>query len=186
VHPSWRNRFGIGFLLLTAATCPAQEARNPDYDYTPGSNYGPIKWPARRQHLLAGRYTGKIQVQVDRRACPSATADLRLEAIKGRPDSLHYTLTYTCLSGKDPNYRKKIVTLRSTWGIVEIAGSCLILEREPDPALNPPLYYPLYGFRILENEAPGASHSIVLSQDGSDCESGGASEYLDKTLKRVR
>ncbi|APP74643.1 hypothetical protein [Xanthomonas vesicatoria] len=179
-------RFGIGLLLLTTATCSAQEARNPDYDYTPGSNYGPIKWPERRQHLLAGRYTGKIQVQVDRSACPSATADLRLVAIKGRPESRRYTLTYTGLSGKDPNYRKRIVTLRSTWWIDEIAGSCLILEREPDPALNPPLDYPLYGFRILENDAPGAGHGIVLSQDGSDCESGGASEYHDKKLKRIR
>ncbi|KUF24654.1 hypothetical protein [Xanthomonas phaseoli] len=171
-------------LLLTAVTCSAQEARNPDYDYTPG--YGTIKWPERRQHLLAGRYTGKIQVQVDRGACPSASADLRLEAIKGSQDSRHYTLTYTCLSGTDPNYRKKTVTLRSTWGIDEIAGSCLILQREPDPTLNPPLYYPLYGFRIHENDSPGAGHGIVLSQDGSDCESGGASEYLDKKLKRLR
>ncbi|MBB4722194.1 hypothetical protein FHY31_000491 [Xanthomonas euvesicatoria] len=67
MQPIWRHRFGIGLLLLTAATCSAQEARNPDYDYSPG--YGPIKWPERRQHLLAGRYIGKIQVQVDRGAC---------------------------------------------------------------------------------------------------------------------
>ncbi|WP_082473497.1 MULTISPECIES: hypothetical protein [Xanthomonas] len=182
----YRYRLGFGLLLLIAATCSAQQLRNPDYDDTTGSDYEPIEWSLRRQHLLAGHYNGKIQVTVDRTDCAAATADLRLDAIKGRPESRHYTLSYTCLSGQDPDYRKRTVTLRSTWWIDEIAGSCLILEREPDAARNPPLAYPLYGFRISENTHPKAVTCILLSQDGSDCQSGGASEYVDKTLKRVR
>ncbi|WOB25034.1 MULTISPECIES: hypothetical protein [Xanthomonas] len=185
MHRVYRYRGEFGLLLLIAATCSAQQLRNPDYDDTPGY-HGSIEWPLRRQHLLAGHYNGNIQVTVDRTDCPAATADLRLDATKGRPESRHYTLSYTCLSGKDPDSRKRTVTLRSTWWIDEIAGSCLILEREPDAARNPPLAYPLYGFRINENTHSKAVTGVLLSQDGSDCQSGGASEYVDKTLKRVR
>ena len=186
MRKTWIHIGGFALLVLAAAPCSAQETvPNPDYDYTPGSNYGPIQWPLRRQHLLAGHYVGKLQVEVDRRDCPTAIADLRLEAIKGKDDSHRYTLKYTCLSGRDPNYRKRTVTLRSTWWIDEIAGSCLMLEKEPDPKRKPSSY-PLYGFRIEGNGDSKLAVASLLSQDGSDCESGGASEYLDKKLKRAR
>ncbi|MBB3813824.1 hypothetical protein CPBF426_15810 [Xanthomonas arboricola pv. juglandis] len=186
MRKTWPHFGGVAVIVLAATPSVAQtQQHNPDYDYTPGSNYGPIQWPLRRQHLLAGHYVGRLQVAVDRLDCPTAIADLRLEAIKGDQDSHRYTLKYTCLSGRDPDYRKRTVTLRSTWWIDEIAGSCLVLEREPDPKRTISSY-PLYGFRIDANGDPKLKVASLLSQDGSDCESGGASEYVDKQLKRIR
>ncbi len=178
----WMHLCGIAMLVLTA-TCGAQEkTRTPNYDYhDPG--YGPIKWPLRSQHLLAGHYSGLLQIEGERPECASAHADLWLEAAVKDQKSHRYTLKYTCLSGQDPKHHRQTVTLRSTWWVDEIAGSCLILQAEPDPRF--PYPSPLYGFRIDETDNPKPGVAEFLSQDGGSCQSGGASEYQDKFLKRV-
>lgn len=183
MRKTWIQLGGLA-LLVVATACGAQEkARNPNYDYhDPG--YGPIKWPLRSQHLLAGYYSGLLQIEVERTECASARAELWLEAAVGDQKSHRYTLKYTCLSGQDPNHHRRTVTLRSTWWVDEIAGSCLILEAEPDPRFSYPS--PLYGFRIDETDSPKLGVAGLLSQDGGNCQSGGASEYRDKILKRVR
>ncbi|MCC5072376.1 hypothetical protein [Xanthomonas campestris] len=178
----WLYLGGIALFALSAA-CGAQEnTRNPNYDYhDPG--YGPIKWPLRSQHLLAGHYSGLLQISIERTECASARAELWLEAAVNDQKSHRYMLKYTCFSGQDPKHHRETVTLRSTWWVDEIAGSCLILEAEPDPRFSYPS--PAYGFRIDETDNPKLVVAALLSQDGANCQSGGGSEYHDKILKRV-
>ncbi len=167
----------LAALSLAAGLATAGEPpRRPGYDQSPG--YGPIMWPLRRQHLLAGHYIGLLHLGTP--ACADARADLVLQATPGQHDSHHYTLTTNCLDG-----RSAPQTLRADWWVDEIAGSCLILEHPADPQFPPP--YPLYGFRIDDAavDIPFEQRPQTLAQDGGSCQSGMPEEYTGKLLRRV-
>jgi hypothetical protein len=106
-------------------------------------------WPKERQPQLAGHYKGYVRDWMNKKtACEYKSANLHIQA------NNRYSLSTRCDRGKGA---EEVVT--GSWWIDEIAGSCLILMREP------PLQYEdenWYGFRI-EGDA------VSLSQDGGQC-----------------
>ncbi|WP_205394344.1 hypothetical protein [Xanthomonas hydrangeae] len=166
------------FRCLTASTiigAATATARQP----------APIEaWPLQQQHLLAGRYTGKLQPYTQ--DCQAVRADLVLHKT-GKPsdNSRRYTLKTTCIAGAARHTAPK--TMVGSWWIDQIGGSCLMLSFE-DP--NDPMIGPnIYGFRI-EQDTISERHAhrtdYALAQDGHNCHSGNPPEDQDKVLRRVR
>jgi len=107
------------------------------------------EWPKARQPQLAGDYSGQVRDWMTRDpACEYKRARLQIKADK------RYVLTTRCDRGKG---RKE--TVAGPWWIDEIAGSCLILNREPPLRHEDERWY---GFRISDD-------ATSLSQDGGSC-----------------
>lgn len=157
------------FGLAVAAADAAQPASGDD-------------WPPQRQHLLAGRYVGKLQGYT--RDCETVRADLRLEVGAASETAHRYTLTTTCIAGAARRAAPRTIT--GVWGIDQMASSCLMLgfEDPDDPQVGPNIY----GFRVEEAESRSrrAAADYVLAQDGMNCHSGMPPEHADKRLRRVR
>lgn len=162
--------------LAAGLAMAGERQRRPEYQYSP--DYGPLMWPLRRQHLLAGHYRGVLHVGAP--DCADARAELWLQARPGERASHRYTLTTRCLDGSAAPR-----TRHADWWVDELAGSCLILEHAPDPRYPPP--FPLFGFRIddADEDIPFEQRPRILSQDGASCASGMPDEYQDKQLQRV-
>ena len=110
-----------------------------------------VEWPAARQHLLEGRYTGHVRDQSRREGDSEfQTADLLIER------DGQYVISLECDDGAE-----RLHTIRGHWWIDEIAGSCLILVG-PDASSSNDDYR--YGFRIHGN-------AHALHQDGGRCQS---------------
>lgn len=158
-------------LAASVATANAQQAGPTD------------EWPLQRQHLLAGRYVGKLQAYTQ--DCQTVRAELKLD-VRGANEALHpYTLTTTCIDSDMRHTAPR--TIAGSWSLDQLGGSCLMLgfEDPDDPLVGPNLY----GFRLEEaNTRPrrGEGANYVLAQDGSNCHSGMPPEHQDKRLRRVR
>ncbi|MEF3082972.1 hypothetical protein V3391_12225 [Luteimonas sp. SMYT11W] len=110
-----------------------------------------VEWPAARQHLLEGRYTGSVRDEPRRfQSCEFQTAELLIQSDR------RYVISLRC--DDDPSRTR---TIRGGWWIDEIAGSCLILIG-PDASPTNDDY--LYGFRIHDA-------ALELHQDGGRCQS---------------
>lgn len=107
---------------------------------TENGGYGPIVWPKERQHELAGEYVGTLRDH----ECGNMTARLTLD------EAHRYVLTVHCTEQKPP-----LRTLRGDWWVDEIAGSCLILDKNRDEVK-------MFGFRISDD-------ANLLSLDGGGC-----------------
>lgn len=125
-------------LLITALWAAAQLAQA--QVATENGGYGPIVWPEERQHELAGHYAGTLRNY----ECENMTARLTLD------ETHHYLLAVHCTGQNSPAR-----TLHGEWWVDEIAGSCLILNRDDGEEK-------MFGFRISDDAS-------LLSLDGGDC-----------------
>lgn len=108
-------------------------------------------WPKERQVLLEGRYRGMVRDgEAAGQPCEFRTAILELQP-KHR-----YTLRTRCDRGKGDR-----AIAKGRWWMDDIAGSCLILMREPIAAGRDDR---LFGFRIT-------GEAKQLGQDGTHCAS---------------
>lgn len=109
-----------------------------------------VEWPADRQSLLEGRYSGTVRDSSHAgRDCEFSTAELDVLGDN------RYAIDLRCREAPSRHRR-----LEGSWWIDEIAGSCLILVR---PGADASSGQHMYGFRIV-----GAA--VALVQDGGGCQ----------------